>query len=808
MNKSLFLLFAVLTLGLKVYSQKGLKVMDNGLQREVLCSCTDSFGNVLAVSAITNDSIVVNKFDITSRKWSFYATLGNIFTSIGIKGIMGPNQTGTCAYYKGKFYYIGNVWSIFNSNTYFRSVMYEFNGAWTKTTEFNETNYPSTVECAKFKNDLYLVGAFDSIGFTKTPNGVGIYNGSFFSSANFNGSIVLNSFGVSASFDISHDTLFLASGSVVYYHVQGPLTWGLYYDNPGGIESIACSRNYLYVLNGNKITILNNGSVTDTIVFINPNNSFNLGRGKLIGTKSNVLIKNYGTLFQLKNRKDIIPAYNFGIMDTSIRQNFLKFNDQQVYYHSIYGVINGSNNYHNIVEIELDSILNTSFDTLRLIAFRDYNKNYTKDIGEPGSSFAIFNINGGTFFSDNKGELRYYSLDNEDVEIIFEREGVVDTCYKISFSGSLKSKAYNSQINKSVLYFPLFRTSLQNRNLKVRSWGGFNERIADTVPIYIQILNHDCDQTISAADVELTLDNPTAFVSSFPNYISKKGNVYTFKLNTIYPNNDNIPIKVFITYPFGKYKIDDKVRHSVRIKTTFAEDTLDNTDSIVTKLVYSLDPNAKHCIPEGKVNSTVKKLRYRIDFQNEGTDVARNVIVIDTIDYRIPAYSFNIVSVSHRNYSVSIRDNIVTWEFKDINLQPKSSDELASKGFIIFEASLRSQLRTGDSVSNSAAIFFDYNSPVITNDAKVKVEESNGRNNTNGFYAKVNVFPNPTQAIFHFKNLEDKEQNLSLYDSKGALVGNIKLKAFELKWMDVSLWTKGIYMVLNSDGKGAKLIVQ
>lgn len=808
MKRILLLCISLLALGWNVHSQNGLRSMGNGLQFDVLCSCTDSFGNVLAVSAISNDSIIVNRFDVGTRQWSFYTGLGKIYTSLNLKGIIGTSQRGTCSFYRGKFYFIGTIWSFQNPNTYFRSVMYEFNATWKKITEFKETTFPSSVECTKYKNDLYIVGAFDSIGITKTANGIALYNGVFFSNANFPGVVARNGYGVSVSFDTSRDTLFMATGSVVYYHLQGPLRWAVFYDAADEIESIACSKNYVYILRGNKLDILNNGSQIDTLSFNNPNQVFNQRKGKLVGTNNNLIIKNSSTLFQVNNRQNIRPIYNFAGNDTSINQVFLKYNNTFLYYHNMTGVINGSNDYNNIVEIQLDSIVLSNFDSVKLIVFRDYNKNYNKDTGDLGSPFPRISVNGWDYIGDVNGEFKYYPLDNEDADFGFLNENNPDTCYKLSFSGRLKSTTYKSQTSFNTLYFPLWRTSLQNRNLIVRAWGQFNERIADTTDLRIYVANRDCDQSLSAADVVLTLDPKTAFVSSVPAPFSKNNNTYTFKLNAISPNSTNTPILVYVSYPYGNYQLNDKVRHRVRIKTSFAEDTMDNTDSIVTKLVYSFDPNAKTCIPEGKVSKNVKKLRYRIDFQNEGTAEARNVIVVDTIDKRIPAYSFNMVAVSHSNYKVFIRDNIVTWEFKNINLQPKSVNEFSSKGYIIFETMLRSQLRTGDSILNKAAIYFDYNAPIITNHARIKIEESDITPQPRKENSTIIVFPNPTQASFHFENLVNDAQNLRIYDSKGALVGVLDLNPKEKKMVDVSLWTKGVYIVVTGKGKGFKIIVQ
>jgi hypothetical protein len=309
----------------------------------------------------------------------------------------------------------------------------------------------------------------------------------------------------------------------------------------------------------------------------------------------------------------------------------------------------------------------------------------------------------------------------------------------------------------------------------------------------------------------VVLDSNVILQSASPSYNSNIGGTYIFKNLTFNYGVTNL-IVLKVVYPFTKFKFGDKVRQYASLSPVAGEDTLDNRDSIVQRMVYSYDPNAKRSLPEGKITESLKSIRYFIDFQNEGNDVARTVTVIDTINTKLPAYEYKMVGSSHP-YSMTIQPgtSIVKWVFENINLAPKTTDEKASKGYIVFDAKLRGDLKVGDSIRNKASIFFDYNDPVITNYAvvsMVKTDLPGSVQNIPNALNALQVFPNPAQQAFVFKNLESAEQNLTIYDAKGALIGTIHLKSFESKVIDIMQWTKGIYIVVNSEGRGMKLIVQ
>lgn len=164
-----------------------------------------------------------------------------------------------------------------------------------------------------------------------------------------------------------------------------------------------------------------------------------------------------------------------------------------------------------------------------------------------------------------------------------------------------------------------------------------------------------------------------------------------------------------------------------QINNNVMDDEMDNVEIHCLEIIDSYDPNDKTVSPEGiGVNNYVKpntKLDYLIRFQNTGTDTAYNVVVVDTLDSNLDFKSIEWGASSH-DYKVSFSGKekiVVSFMFKDIYLPDSTADELNSQGFIKFKINPIDAISNNTIISNSANIYFDYNSPVKTNDAWVTV---------------------------------------------------------------------------------------
>ena len=158
---------------------------------------------------------------------------------------------------------------------------------------------------------------------------------------------------------------------------------------------------------------------------------------------------------------------------------------------------------------------------------------------------------------------------------------------------------------------------------------------------------------------------------------------------------------------------------------SYIDYTVGATDYISEDFTYSTiincayDPNDKLVSPTRSDHYSLpdEQLVYTIRFQNTGNAEATNVTVIDTLSTNLDPSTFKLLSSSHSDVlSVTIKEeNIVHFDFIDIYLIDSFSNALASQGYVSFSIDGIPGLEELDQITNSAAIYFDQNPPIFTN---------------------------------------------------------------------------------------------
>ncbi|MBK0404066.1 T9SS type A sorting domain-containing protein [Adhaeribacter sp. BT258] len=244
----------------------------------------------------------------------------------------------------------------------------------------------------------------------------------------------------------------------------------------------------------------------------------------------------------------------------------------------------------------------------------------------------------------------------------------------------------------------------------------------------------------------------------------------------------------------------------------------DNIDSLHHVVIGSFDPNDKQ-VDKTTLSparaATGEYLDYTIRFQNTGTDTAFTVVVTDRILSQLNLATFEMLSASH-NYKVNVIDgNMLEWRFDNILLPDSNRNEPASHGFIRFRLKSKAGLQLGDSITNQAAIYFDYNAPVITNHAVTKVANPNGIKEKKASIQAFKLYPNPAKN-YVMVNAEFKKNTsatVSLVNLLGQTLSNVTLPAnnqihYQLPLKDLP---KGIYLIRLETESGMqtqRLVVQ
>lgn len=160
---------------------------------------------------------------------------------------------------------------------------------------------------------------------------------------------------------------------------------------------------------------------------------------------------------------------------------------------------------------------------------------------------------------------------------------------------------------------------------------------------------------------------------------------------------------------------------SFSMSTFYYNDSLEifeNSDLVNSQLSCSYDPNDKREVSgigeDGQVppNSV---LDYVIRFQNTGTAPAFDVMIVDQLPNQVLFNTLHPVAASHP-YTVNVSPaGVATFMFDNIMLPDSSSDFEGSIGFIHFKINLTDGLALGTVIHNEASIYFDANSPIVTN---------------------------------------------------------------------------------------------
>lgn len=198
---------------------------------------------------------------------------------------------------------------------------------------------------------------------------------------------------------------------------------------------------------------------------------------------------------------------------------------------------------------------------------------------------------------------------------------------------------------------------------------------------------------------------------------------------------------------------------------------LDNYTRWVEIIRGSFDPNDKlvnkpTLLPT--YNAAKDRLLYTIRFQNTGTDTAFTVIVRDTILNNLDVTSLHVVNASHK-YQLIVREkDIVEVVFPNIQLPAKIQNETKSHGFVQLEFKPKEGLPLNAVIKNKAAIFFDYNAPVITNIATTRVQITTGIVSNKKLAFKL--FPNPTSVMITVELPYDGNGQWQLTDISGKMI--------------------------------------
>ncbi|MEO0790563.1 MAG: T9SS type A sorting domain-containing protein, partial [Bacteroidota bacterium] len=228
-----------------------------------------------------------------------------------------------------------------------------------------------------------------------------------------------------------------------------------------------------------------------------------------------------------------------------------------------------------------------------------------------------------------------------------------------------------------------------------------------------------------------------------------------------------------------------------------------NVDELCLENIGSYDPNDKQALPRGfgELNyiEANTPLEYLIRFQNTGTDTAFNVRIEDQLsDFLDP--STIVPGAASHPYRMSLdEDGLLTFHFNDIMLPDSNVNQEASNGFVQFSIQQTTDNPIGTLIENNAAIYFDFNEPIITNQVWHTVGEEFI---TVSSYELLEtettllIAPNPLKSFtrISLEGIIIESGRCQIYDSQGRLAFEIPMQGNRAEISRELIPSSGLYV--------------
>ena len=157
-------------------------------------------------------------------------------------------------------------------------------------------------------------------------------------------------------------------------------------------------------------------------------------------------------------------------------------------------------------------------------------------------------------------------------------------------------------------------------------------------------------------------------------------------------------------------------------------------------------------------------LEYIIRFQNTGNDTAFTVKILNPLDTtRLDLSTLDIVSTSHdADVRFVYHERNLEFVMNNILLPDSNTNEPMSHGFVRYRIKPKTTVAVGDSIQNFAAIYFDFNSPVITNTAVTHIILPTGISPQHLPTLRPTIYPNPANNKITIRLTETRKKLILL----------------------------------------------
>jgi hypothetical protein len=239
------------------------------------------------------------------------------------------------------------------------------------------------------------------------------------------------------------------------------------------------------------------------------------------------------------------------------------------------------------------------------------------------------------------------------------------------------------------------------------------------------------------------------------------------------------------------------------------QNTVNNAYTATRTITGSYDPNDKRGVANASGSDTQFFLDsdawidYTVRFQNTGTDTAFTVVIRDEIEPDLDLLSLEILGASHEFTPSFGTARELVFTFTGIQLPDSTTDLPGSQGYVAFRMKPRPGLLPGDLIENAAAIFFDFNPPIITEPSVLVAEFSTGVWEER--IPRIHAWPSPASEWITV-SADQVIDHIAVHAADGRMVQDLAVRADRAR-VDVTRLRDGPFLlvVTLSDGTACSL---
>lgn len=283
------------------------------------------------------------------------------------------------------------------------------------------------------------------------------------------------------------------------------------------------------------------------------------------------------------------------------------------------------------------------------------------------------------------------------------------------------------------------------------------------------------------------------YVESIPNFDTLDPDLFTWNYSNLKPFETRMIELKLLLHTSPEINAGDVLEYVATINPIPGDESpSDNVSNCHHVVVNAHDPNQIVCLEGNTITTQAvgNYLHYNINFENVGNADAINIVVKDTIN--TAKFNINSLQLQYASHDVEtkISGNIIEFIFKNIHLQP-SSGPIGGHGNVLFKIRTLPNLVVGDEVMGTANIFFDYNAPIATNEARTTIAALSNHDFIKD--ESILVAPNPTKGNINITS-KNNIKSILLFDVQGRLLQTV-LDNKKTTTLDISNYTNGIYFV-------------